>query len=115
MRRNEFQALLEAVQLAAWRFDRKIENVIKLTWWDGRVLVKTTLDSELWAADECRYCYIGEFLKTEAYLPWLVTLKYLGYEQPYKYTLKYLETYGDEVEALNIWATELVKGAKELT
>ena len=95
------------------RFDDFVEDLIRMRWWEGKIIIRETLLSDMWAVDECRYCFIAEFLRSNAYLPWVLGLKCLGRSKVYKRTLAYLESYGYDVVELDSWASELVEAEND--
>lgn len=107
--RSDFVHLLEYLLQNARKFECIIEEHTMGIWYLGQGKAKACLDEGLWEVDQCRFCWIEDFLKTEVFLPWIVCLKFCGRITEYRRSLKCLESQGhDPIDDLDEWVTAII-------
>ena len=106
--REDFVHLLKYVLQNARKFDGIIEEYYREMWYLGQGKAKICLDEGLWGVDQCRFCWIEDFLKTDVFLPWIVCLKLDGKFNQYRRSLKCLESQGHDAMDLDEWVTAII-------
>jgi len=107
--REDFVHLLKYVLQNARKFDGIIEEYYREMWYLGQGKAKICLDEGLWEVDQCRFCWIEDFFKTDVFLPWIVCLKLGEKINQYRRSLKCLESLGhDAIDDLDEWVTAII-------
>ena len=91
------------------RYTDYMDNLIFFQWVEGQVIIKKMMLSSLWDDDECRYCFIEEFLSQSGRHAWLLSLKAMGEKNAFDRSIQFLKSTHIEVENIYEWIDEVLK------
>ena len=107
--KDEFKQMLKRVFECSQRYTDYMDNVIFFQWVEGRVIIKKMMSSSLWDEDECRYCFIEEFLSQSGRHAWLLSLKAMGEKNAFDRSIQFLKSTHIEVENIYEWIDEVLR------
>ena len=111
--KEDFLNVVKSIPSSTPQFNHLMVMQDRHVWLGGQVVADEVLEAGGWTDDECRYCYIEDFLEKDIHLVWLVMLAWLGRETEYRRSMACLDTHGHGMtEDLDEWIRDLIKRKK---
>jgi hypothetical protein len=108
--KTSFLAAIQLICSESRTFNTLLQPHDKHLWYGGQVIAREVLEKGAWKEDECKYCYIEEFLCTDVYVVFLAMLFWAGKTEEFRRCLdcgEYLG-YSFKIMELEDWIVKLV-------